>query len=275
MKGKTIKNSKYTIFFILIISLIFINFIDASAAKKKRSKKIVHKHRYYNPSTTKKMSINILRQNQDLAELANLNPLDPDSLDVSVDKDNKIIGEYGEDINDLEKEDNFTYDAENFKMLLLSMSDDEYTYGGVSKTMLLTEAMDMFGTPYRFGGITTKGIDCSAFTRLIYYRVAGIALPRTAREQIEYGKPIKSIQNLQFGDLIFFHTYSKRFASHVGIYLQDGLFIHSGTRYGVAVASLSSEYYQKRFIGGRRLSEKDIENLKVNKEQTTVLKAAM
>ncbi len=275
MKEKTIKNSKYTIFFILIISLIFINFIDASAAKKRRSKKITHKHRYYNPSATKKMSINILRQNQDLAELANLNPLDPDSVDVSVDKNNKIIGEYGEDMNDLEKEDNFTYDAENFKMLLLSMSDDEYTYGGVSKTMLLTEAMDMFGTPYRFGGITTKGIDCSAFTRLIYYRAAGIALPRTAREQIEYGKPIKSIKSLQFGDLIFFHTYSKRFASHVGIYLQDGLFMHSGTRYGVAVASLTSEYYQKRFIGGRRLSEKDIENLKINKEQTTVLKAAM
>lgn len=274
-------SNKYTIILLLIISLLIFNSTDLSAAKKKTSKKshktksLSHKSRHYNPSSTKKMSLDILRQNQELAELANLNPLDPDTLDVTLDQNNQIIGEYGEDIQELEKEDNFVYDAENFQMLLLSMADDEYTVAGISKSVLLNEAMTLFGTPYKFGGITTKGLDCSAFTRLIYYRVAGIALPRTAREQIGYGKPIKKISDLQFGDLIFFHTYSKKFASHVGIYLNDGLFVHAGTRYGVAVASLTSEYYTKRFIGGRRLTEKDIQNLKVNKEETTVLKAAM
>ncbi|MGB9702526.1 MAG: C40 family peptidase [Candidatus Kapaibacteriota bacterium] len=274
-------SNKYTIILLLIISLLIFNSTDLSAAKKKTSKKshktksLSHKSRHYNPSSTKKMSLDILRQNQELAELANLNPLDPDTLDVTVDQNNQIIGEYGEDIQELEKEDNFVYDAENFQMLLLSMADDEYTVAGISKSVLLNEAMTLFGTPYRFGGITTRGLDCSAFTRLIYYRVAGIALPRTAREQISYGKPIKKISDLQFGDLIFFHTYSRKFASHVGIYLNDGLFVHAGTRFGVAVASLTSEYYTKRFIGGRRLTEKDIRNLKVNKEETTVLKAAM
>lgn len=274
-------SNKYTIILLLIISLLIFNSTDLSAAKKKTSKKshktksLSHKSRHYNPSSTKKMSLDILRQNQELAELANLNPLDPDTLDVTLDQNNQIIGEYGEDIQELEKEDNFVYDAENFQMLLLSMADDEYTVAGISKSVLLNEAMTLFGTPYRFGGVTTRGLDCSAFTRLIYYRVAGIALPRTAREQIGYGKPIKKISDLQFGDLIFFHTYSKKFASHVGIYLNDGLFVHAGTRYGVAVASLTSEYYTKRFIGGRRLTEKDIQHLKVNKEETTVLKAAM
>lgn len=274
-------SNKYTIILLLIISLLIFNSTDLSAAKKKTSKKshktksLSHKSRHYNPSSTKKMSLDILRQNQELAELANLNPLDPDTLDVTLDQNNQIIGEYGEDIQELEKEDNFVYDAENFQMLLLSMADDEYTVAGISKSVLLNEAMTLFGTPYRFGGVTTRGLDCSAFTRLIYYRVAGIVLPRTAREQISYGKPIKKISDLQFGDLIFFHTYSKKFASHVGIYLNDGLFVHAGTRYGVAVASLTSEYYTKRFIGGRRLTEKDIQHLKVNKEETTVLKAAM
>jgi cell wall-associated NlpC family hydrolase len=276
-----ITNNKYSIIILLIISLLVFNFNNVSAAKKKNTKRssktkyISHKSRSYNPTSTKKMSINILRQNDELAQLANLNPLDPDTLDVTLDKNNQIIGEYGEDINELEKEDNFVYDAENFQMLLLSMADDDYTAGGISKSVILNEAMNLFGTPYRFGGITSRGLDCSAFTRLIYYRVAGIALPRTAREQINYGKPVKKISDLEFGDLIFFHTYSKKFASHVGIYLNDGLFVHAGTRYGVAVASLTSDFYQKRFIGGRRLTEKDIQNLKVVKEESTVLKAAM
>jgi hypothetical protein len=62
----------------------------------------------------------------------------------------------------------------------------------------------------------------------------------------------------------------------VGIYLNDGLFVHSGTRYGVSIASLKSQYYSKRFIGGRRLSEKDIEKLKVNgSEESINMKAAL
>ena len=208
------------------------------------------------------MSIDILRHNDELAQMANLAPI-IDGQEVTLDENNQIIGELGEDLAELEKEDNFEYDAEQFQMLLMSLLDDETTAAGIAKSSILNEAMELFGTPYRFGGTSRKGFDCSAFTRQIFFKVAQIILPRTAREQINVGKVIKKKDDLQFGDLVFFHTYSRKFASHVGIYLKDGLFVHSGTRYGVAVASLNSAYYQKRFIGGRRLTEKDVEKLKI------------
>lgn len=248
------------IIILLSLTLIVANFSELEA--KKKSKKVKKIARKYNPSATKKMSLEMLRQNDELAQMANLAPI-IDGEEVTLDENNQIVGELGEDLAELEKEDNFEYDAEQFQMLLLSLLDDETTSAGIAKSAILNEAMELFGTPYRFGGTSRKGYDCSAFTRQIYFNVAQILLPRTAREQINVGKVIKKKDDLQFGDLVFFHTYSRKFASHVGIYLKDGLFVHSGTRYGVAVASLNSEYYQKRYIGGRRLTEKDVENLKI------------
>jgi cell wall-associated NlpC family hydrolase len=276
MRGKMILKRNYTarfgIIFILILGLLFINFNDTFAKKKKRSKP----KRSYNRTATKNMSMNILRHNSELADMANLPLLDSTLGEVTLDENNQIIGELGEDLAELEAEDDFTYDAENFQMLWMSVSDDEYTLAGISKSEILSNSMDLFGTPYRFGGVSTRGLDCSAFTRLIFYKVAGIEIPRTAREQVNIGAKIKKIGELQFGDLIFFHTYSRRFASHVGIYLGDGLFVHSGTRYGVSIASLTSQYYNKRFIGGRRLTEKDINKYKVKDiEENIDLKAAM
>lgn len=245
---------------LLSLTLIVANYSDLEAKKqRKKVKKITRK---YNPSATKKMSLEILRHNDELAQMANLDPIIDDE-EITMDENNQIIGELGEDIAELEKEDNFEYDSEQFQMLLMSLLDNETTSSGIAKSAILNEAMELFGTPYRFGGTSRKGFDCSAFTRQVYYNVAQIVLPRTAREQIKIGKVIKKKEDLQFGDLIFFHTYSRKFASHVGIYLKDGLFVHSGTRYGVAVASLNSKYYQKRYIGGRRLTEQDLEKLKI------------
>lgn len=257
-----LNNIKIRSVIIIFLSLFLLvaNYSNLEAKKKKKKvKKITRK---YNPSATKKMSLEILRQNDELAQMANLAPI-IDGEEITLDENNNIIGELGEDLAELEKEDNFEYDAEQFQMLLMSLLDNETTSAGIAKSDILNKAMEYFGTRYKFGGTSKNGIDCSAFTRLIYYQVANIVLPRTAREQIKIGKVIKKKDDLQFGDLIFFHTYSRKFASHVGIYLTDGLFVHSGTRYGVAVASLNSAYYQKRFIGGRRLTEKDVENLKI------------
>lgn len=258
---------RIAVLLLLSITLIFANYSEIQARKKNKNTR--KNARQYNPSAAKKMSMEILRQNPELAQMANLAPI-IDGEEITIDHNNQIIGDLGEDLAELEQEDNFEYDAEQFQMLLMSLLDNETTAAGIQKSTILNQAMELFGIKYKFGGTSTNGFDCSAFTRYVYYKVANIILPRTAREQINYGKVIKKQEELQFGDLVFFHTYSKKFPSHVGIYLADGLFVHSGIRYGVAVASLKSEYYQKRFIGGRRLTEKDIETLKIKTKESDI-----
>lgn len=108
------------------------------------------------------------------------------------------------------------------------------------------------GTPYRYGGSTKKGIDCSAFVQLMYAGLFGVALPRTAREQFGATDNI-SKNNLQEGDLVFFNTRGG--ISHVGFYLQNNKFVHAASSGGVMVSDLSEEYWEKRFIGVRRHSQ--------------------
>ncbi|MGM2306178.1 C40 family peptidase [Bacillus cereus group sp. BceL078] len=110
-------------------------------------------------------------------------------------------------------------------------------------------AKTYMGLPYIFGGENPKiGLDCSSFTRHVLKGV-GINLPRTAAEQFEKGKGILT-NELQKGDLVFFETYKKG-ASHVGIYLENGNFIHEGGT-KVHIANLNNPYYKQRYLGARR-----------------------
>lgn len=112
-------------------------------------------------------------------------------------------------------------------------------------------ASQYLGTPYRFGGESASGIDCSSFVQQVF-REHQIELPRTAREQIKMGTEVAPGQ-LQKGDLVFFHTYAS-YPSHVGIYLGDGKMIHASSGRGeVTVSSLDSDYYRSRFIGAKRV----------------------
>ena len=127
---------------------------------------------------------------------------------------------------------------------------------------LLEEAKTYLGTPYRYGGTTRKGIDCSAFVLSVFGAAAGISLPRVAASQAQEGENIDK-QDLQKGDLIFFSKGSR--ISHVGIVedvTEDGdiKFIHAATSKGVMISSLndssywSSKYrYAKRIINGDSL----------------------
>ena len=121
--------------------------------------------------------------------------------------------------------------------------------------------MEWLGTPYHFGGTGGRGIDCSAFTRTIYDKVADVWIPRTASSQYDFGKNI-SKNDLQFGDLVFFNTRRHVRVGHVGIYLGDNLFAHSSTRFGVTVSSLESAYYSARLIGAKRLYSNDLAKLR-------------
>jgi peptidoglycan DL-endopeptidase LytE len=105
-------------------------------------------------------------------------------------------------------------------------------------------ATGFIGAPYRFGGSSLKGIDCSSFVQKIY-RIFDIKLPRNAAQQSKVGISVTR-EKLTEGDLVFFHT--KRSLGHVGIYIGNNEFVHASSKGKVIrVDNLNSPYYQKRF----------------------------
>jgi len=118
---------------------------------------------------------------------------------------------------------------------------------------LLENIDDWYGTRYRYGGTTKKGIDCSAFVEVIYASVFSVTLPRTAREQYRVTEHISRTE-LEEGDLLFFNTRGG--VSHVGIYLQNNKFVHASSTNGVTVSDMFDPYYLKKFIGAGRVKGK-------------------
>ncbi|MDD5711484.1 MAG: LysM peptidoglycan-binding domain-containing protein [Smithellaceae bacterium] len=123
------------------------------------------------------------------------------------------------------------------------------------RNLFIRVATGFLGAPYRLGGTSVRGIDCSAFVRKIY-DLFGINLPRTAREQARVGMRV-SRANLEEGDLVFFNT--RHYLGHVGIYIGDNKFVHasSGRSHGVRISSLNEPYYDKRFVKAVRLKALD------------------
>ena len=113
-------------------------------------------------------------------------------------------------------------------------------------------ALRYLGVPYVWGGTSFGGVDCSGFVWAVFAK-NGIYLPRTADAQFEEGRRV-STSDLRAGDLVFFQTYALG-ASHVGIYLGDGKFVHASSSDGVRVDQLGEDYYSARYIGARRLAK--------------------
>lgn len=116
---------------------------------------------------------------------------------------------------------------------------------------LLDQYQSWAGTPYRLGGTNRSGIDCSAFTQITFRDQFGLDIQRTTLAQLQSGASIAK-QQLQAGDLVFFQTgYKQR---HVGIYLQEGKFLHASTSRGVIVSRLDNPYWRKHYWTARRPS---------------------
>lgn len=128
----------------------------------------------------------------------------------------------------------------------------------VTNTSLIGFIDEWWGTKYRFGGTTKKGIDCSSFTGLLMGSVFGFTLPRTARQQYAACSKLKKDDMLE-GDLVFFNTRGG--VSHVGIYLGGGFFVHSSSSAGVTINSLNEYYYSRKFIGGGRIENDQYDKL--------------
>lgn len=117
---------------------------------------------------------------------------------------------------------------------------------------VMYKVIEYLNTPYLWGGTSKRGIDCSGFVQAVMYQSIGIMLPRTSYEQSNVGTDVTRSE-LKFGDLLFFDTMNRGRVSHVGIYLSDGYFVHSGSKTGVAVASLDSDFYSRVFLRAKRV----------------------
>ena len=118
---------------------------------------------------------------------------------------------------------------------------------------LYVESAHWLGVPYRGGGTTKRGVDCSGLTSAIYNKVYRKSLERNSEDQRK--KDCKKVKKskLREGDLVFFHNgRKKKRATHVGIYLKDHKFIHASTSQGVIVSTLEEEYWDKHWLSGGR-----------------------
>lgn len=105
------------------------------------------------------------------------------------------------------------------------------------------------GTPYRYGGTSASGFDCSGFITTAFDEALGRRLPRTTSQMLAAGDSVGRDQ-LRAGDLVFFRIKGKD--QHAGIYMGDDSFIHSSTSIGVTRSSLNGYYWRGRFSQARR-----------------------
>jgi LysM repeat protein len=124
------------------------------------------------------------------------------------------------------------------------------------RSLFVRVAKGFLGAPYRMGGSSVRGLDCSAFVKKIY-EFFDVSLPRTAKEQARVGMRV-SRDELKEGDLVFFNT-RRRAYGHVGIYIGNNEFVHAaaGRARMVRIDTLDKPYYNKRFVKAVRIKGLD------------------
>jgi peptidoglycan DL-endopeptidase LytE len=194
----------------------------------------------------------------DADELMDMNSSEADDLSTGY-----IFSEQGREGDDAKTYDAIISNASPDSETEAASPSRELSDMGMQERLILF-AKKLLDIPYRFGGNSLLGIDCSAYVQKVY-NVIGVSLPRSAREQFTEGDPVDK-EELSIGDLVFFKTYAS-FPSHVGIYLGNSLFIHASSRSKkVTIDSLDTPYYFKRFIGAKRVIDGKYEKTESHNE---------
>jgi cell wall-associated NlpC family hydrolase len=134
-----------------------------------------------------------------------------------------------------------------------TFQDYDYTSNTTTKHNLNTDLYDFYakweGVRYKLGGESMTGIDCSAFIQKAFEEKLALEMPRTTLLQAKIGKEI-SKDELEVGDLVFFKTGRSK---HVGIYIENGKFMHASTKYGVTISDLDNSYFAKNYWKAQRI----------------------
>jgi murein DD-endopeptidase / murein LD-carboxypeptidase len=128
-----------------------------------------------------------------------------------------------------------------------------YNLVGTENPGLIQEIESWLGTPYRLGGNTKEGVDCSGFAHAVYQKIYGINLARISVNMAQNSVRVDR-KRLQEGDLVFFKI-DRRNISHVGIYLGNNKFVHASSSRGVIISDLDEKYYAERFAFGGRVRD--------------------
>ncbi|KSU84181.1 Cell wall-associated hydrolase, NlpC family [Fictibacillus enclensis] len=118
-----------------------------------------------------------------------------------------------------------------------------------SSASVITVAKKYKGVPYRWGGTTPKGFDCSGYINYVFEKAKRVDLPRTVSGIYLKGT---RVSKPKAGDVVFFHTY-KSGASHAGIYIGNNEFIHSSSSKGVSIASMKNPYWAPKYLGAKKI----------------------
>lgn len=138
---------------------------------------------------------------------------------------------------------------------IFRLEDEAYFFGDpatnpAAHAALLAQYREWQGVPYRLGGNSKAGIDCSAFVQQTLAQQFKVNVPRSTSQQVQIGLEVDR-SALKVGDLVFFRTgYTN---NHVGFYLGAGRFMHASTRDGVTIANLYDNYWRKNFWTVRRV----------------------
>jgi len=138
--------------------------------------------------------------------------------------------------------------------LIKQTNPEEITYSPNNKnavSMALYEEYEKWrGTPYKYGGESKNGVDCSSFVESVYYNALRVRVPRTTSQQEKSGYFVAK-SKLRVGDLIIFRaSYTSK---HSGIYIEKGKFMHASTKYGVTISNVNNPYWKTKYSQARRV----------------------
>jgi lipoprotein Spr len=134
-----------------------------------------------------------------------------------------------------------------------TFSEYDYSSHETNKHDLNNDLYDFYakweGVRYKLGGESMTGIDCSAFIQKAFEEKLALEMPRTTLLQAKVGKEVNK-NELELGDLVFFKTGKSK---HVGIYMENGKFMHASTSNGVTISDLDNSYFAKNYWKAQRI----------------------